>query len=75
MNRLEANKRILKYLEECIEKYPEQRFGQILQNYAFIRPHRPAKENNMIDWKNEFYMESDELLKRVKQRIEDMEEK
>jgi len=73
MTRLESNRDILNLLEYLIEKYPDQRFSQILQNFGLIKPNRPANPENRIDWQNEFYMEPDELLKRIKQRIEDME--
>lgn len=35
MTRKEANKEILKELEKLINKYPEQRMGQLLCNYVF----------------------------------------
>jgi hypothetical protein len=35
MNRQQYNKEILRDLEVLIEKYPDQRFGQIIANYVF----------------------------------------
>lgn len=34
-SRKEFNKEILRKLSDLIEKYPEQRFGQIIANYVF----------------------------------------
>ncbi len=73
MNRQIANEDLLKELEQLIKKYPDQRFSQILSNYGFIKPQRPTKDLGRISWQNEFYVESEELLERVKRRIEDME--
>lgn len=36
MTRQEANKRILNKLSELIEKYPDQRFGQLLVNTNIV---------------------------------------
>lgn len=35
MLRKEANKKILEYIGKLIDKYPVQRFGQIIANYVF----------------------------------------
>ena len=35
MTRQEANKRILALINLYVEKYPDQRFGQIICNYIF----------------------------------------
>ena len=35
MTRQEANKRILQLINLYVEKYPDQRFGQIICNYVF----------------------------------------
>lgn len=35
MTRQEANKRILELISLYVEKYPDQRFGQIICNYVF----------------------------------------
>lgn len=75
MTRLDCNKDLLALLEDLIDAYPDQRFSQILQNYGFIKPGRPVKDPGRIYWQNEFNIEPDELLERVKRRIEDMEHK
>ena len=65
LNRLNENRQLLKILEELIEKNPSERFSQILRNNEFISEHRDG--NNMpIFWENEFYLESEALLQRVK---------
>lgn len=61
MSRLSDNLEILGYLEYYIKLYPDLRFSQILLNFDFIK-----SPNNL-----EYYLESDELLKRVKQSFEE----
>lgn len=73
MTRAEANFKLIQELITLTVKYPDQRFSQLLQNYGFIKPHRAVKDPGRIEWQNEFYLEGEDLLKRVKQRIEDME--
>lgn len=52
-NRQEYNREIVKILGEMVEKYPDMRFGQILNNFANI--------NN-----DPFYIESKFTLKSLK---------
>jgi len=73
MTRLQANKKLLKILKELVINNPDQRFSQVLQNLGFVKPSRPVRDLGMIEWQNEFYLESEELLKRVKGRIEGLE--
>lgn len=56
--RQDANRELLKMLSEYIEKFPEQRFGQILVNYGFI------DENN-----DPFYEESVDTLNKCKSKL------
>lgn len=42
MTRLEANRKILEKLSEIIERRPDLRFQQILQNYEIVDPHYDA---------------------------------
>jgi hypothetical protein len=51
MNRLEANREILKYLSHIIEECPDWRFQQILFNLNLYTPN-----------KDRFYEESTETL-------------
>lgn len=69
--RFVSNIELIEILTEYVNMYPDMRFGQILQNFGFIKPNRPANPERMIDWQNEFYVESDEILKRVKRLRDD----
>jgi hypothetical protein len=68
--RLEANRELVKILSEIVEKENNQRFGQILRNYGFVREIRSVKPEAGIPWQNEFYSEPQKILERVK-RIKD----
>ena len=65
MTRLEANRELVAKLLLLVEEYPDARFGQILRNAGFVRELRPVSPDVGVDWKNEFYLESKELLARV----------
>ena len=67
MNRQDANKEILSILAGMIEDYPDQRFSQILCNYGFATMEYGRDFNY---WKDEFYLESTELLKRLRGKHE-----
>lgn len=71
MNRQEANRELLNELKLLIEKQPDSRWSQILQNYGFVKPLRPVKDPSEQYWQNEFYTEGDVILKRVKGRLDD----
>lgn len=58
INRQEANRRIVMYLFDMIEKHPELRFSQIMANLDVVTP-----EDGL--WKDEFYLEPSKLLDRV----------
>ena len=73
MTRVEINTKILQELAILIGKNPDLRFSQILDVFGFVKAERPANSENRISWQNEFYMEPDEVLKRVQQRIKDIE--
>ena len=45
--RQEANLALLDQLREYIEKYPQQRWGQILSNYGFIPGGDPFYEESV----------------------------
>ena len=70
LSRLEANRELVKILGEIVEQGNDQRFGQILRNYGFVREIRPVKPEAGIPWQNEFYSEPQKILERVK-RIKD----
>ncbi|KKN98444.1 hypothetical protein LCGC14_0145460 [marine sediment metagenome] len=72
MKRQEANKLLAKMLSELVDKNPDLRFGQILRNFGFvyetsvkINPQLPAIETETVYWKDEFYLESEDLAKRI----------
>lgn len=54
MTRQEANKKILELISLYVEKYPEQRFGQIICNYVFPNYRRvdPFFEESTETYKN-----------------------
>lgn len=56
MTRKEANLQILEYVKQLIERYPDQRFGQIISNYVL-----PDYREKDI-----FFEESTETLNTVK---------
>jgi hypothetical protein len=81
MTRLEANREILKILSEQIEKQPNVRFWQLLQNLQIIKSEEelsPGSEmsgghyhsNLFFTYKiiDEFYLESETLLFRIKEQ-------
>lgn len=66
MDRQTANLKLVEVLTKLIEKNPDQRFGQLLRNYGFIL------ETDVLShvlWVNEFNLEPDVLLTRVKDFI------
>jgi hypothetical protein len=70
---LEYNREILKFLAEHIEKYPAQRFGQILFNLCisqFKDENNPSAANYAVrDIYNDL---SKDILKRVEEQVEKM---
>jgi len=60
MNRLEANRKIVAALTAAVEKYPDWRFHQLLQNIG-LEPH-PMASDAKID---RFYEESTETLEKM----------
>jgi hypothetical protein len=72
VTRKQANDELLKELSQLLESNPDLRFGQTLNNFGFVRQVRPANPNLGLDWKNEFYTESTEVLERVKRCVKNM---
>ncbi len=54
--------------------HPELRFSQILLTYRFVKQERPAKPEARISWQDEFYLEPQEVLKRVRRALVDLGE-
>jgi len=67
MERQEANRKLIRKLLTLVEEHPELRFGQILQSFYFVKPDTSVYP---FSWKDEFYLESKELVRRVYQERE-----
>ena len=68
MTRKETNLEILRLMYEYAEANPDMRFGQILSGSAVIMSGEIFDpENRQLGnfWWDEYYLESDDLLKRV----------
>lgn len=66
MTRLDANRKLVEYLIDIIEQHPDLRFSQILSVFRFVRTTRPVRPNvTEVNWENEFYVEPEQILKRV----------
>ena len=65
-----ANEALAEELLELIERYPEQRFSQLLNNFGFVQ------QSSTLDdpvWKDEFHLEPMALLERVRAARERLE--
>jgi hypothetical protein len=86
MTRLEANREILKILSEQIEKQPNVRFWQLLSNLQVVKSEKeflPGEASKAPDGSyystlfftikilDEFYLESEPLLSRIKEHLND----
>lgn len=71
MNRQQANRELLAILSSWIEAYPDLRFSQILGNMEFVKQDDVEHEEccDSRRWADEYLLEPQELLKRVKARI------
>ena len=74
MDRQMNNEFLLNELEYLIRVHPELRFSQILLAFAFVKQERPARPEARISWQDEFYVEPEVILERVKKRIKDVED-
>lgn len=63
MARQDDNRKILRELGKLIDKYPDQRFGQLIANYIF-----PFYREEDI-----FFQESSKTLKNIEMGIENSE--
>ncbi len=72
-SRLKENQALLEYLKAYIDVHPNQRFSQILNNYGFVRNTEDSAVGTAynMNWKDEFYLESDKLLERVEKIYEE----
>lgn len=69
-DRQQANRDILAILSKIVEEWPSARFSQILHTYKLVvNSESRAHSAGDIEWKDEFYLESEKLLLRVKEEI------
>ena len=69
LTRQEANRKLVKVINDLVEVYPDWRFGQILFNAQFI-----IRKKDSLDIKDPFYEESTETWERIKNIINIPEE-
>lgn len=74
MTRQQANYQLTNLLHEIVKKYPDLRFSQILQNFDYIKVQEIKGMNaggtyHYLVWKDEFYLEPQDLLKRVEESL------
>ena len=62
--RQETNRELLELLQSQIEKFPSERFSQILANGGFVQQ---AEVSEQVVWKDEFNLEPWQLLERVQE--------
>lgn len=77
MSRQEANKEIAKMISDAVEIFPTLRMGQILAMLRVVTHTRPVRQKTADDydigWRDEFYLESEELLIRMRSTKNDYE--
>lgn len=66
MNRYENNKNILKEIEKYIDKYPQERFIQILWNMGIINSISNNDDKYVNDIEDRYYEESNITLQKIK---------
>lgn len=66
MDRLKYNKLLIDRLVRLVEGYPDERFSQILFNHGYVIDMENSVVDGLAGWEDEFYLESIDLLKRVK---------
>ena len=65
-NRQKANFELVNKLSKLVIAYPDQRFGQILVNFGFIKQIIDHYDDNIVLTEDPFNEESVDTLKRVK---------
>lgn len=65
-NRQNANFELVNKLSKLVIAYPDQRFGQILVNFGFIKQIIDHYDDNIVLTEDPFNEESVDTLKRVK---------
>jgi hypothetical protein len=75
LSRQKHNKEILALLTKLVKENPEMRFGQLMRNYMVVREERPVNPSTTdLPWRNEFYLESETLLERIRRAVEGRQE-
>lgn len=66
--RQKYNQELLQILTKAVEKWPDLRFSQILTSLKFVSDGQKCMDckSDMPHWEDEFYLESKDLLDRVK---------
>lgn len=68
--RLECNRELLAILSDYLEENPDMRFSQALINLNIVQEQPDGHLGyERFSWKDEFYLESVELLWRVKEAM------
>ena len=62
----QTNKEILDLLDKLVEKFPEQRFGQLLFNFVL---NYFQSDSGQIHIDDPFYESSKQTLNRIKERV------
>lgn len=70
MNRYENNKNILKEIEKYIDKYPQERFIQILWNMGIINSISNNDDKYVNDIEDRYYEESNITLQKIKNMLD-----
>lgn len=65
------NRELVRTLQVLVEQNPHLRFGQILQAYDFVIASDLGFNGGDI-WENEFYVEPNSILERVRARIKEL---
>lgn len=70
--RIHANRLLLEQLALMINEFPDLRFSQILSNFGFVKQYVSDMNgaNANYSWVDEYYLEPNELLKRVTESIQ-----
>lgn len=67
--RQQYNRVLVQVLSDYIEKYPDIRFSQALDNIGLVQGRLlkqfPAQGQDLMIWDNEYNLEPDKLLERV----------
>jgi hypothetical protein len=69
MDNEKINLELVGILQSLVKDCPSKSFGQILQDFGFVRQTRPARVDSGVDWLNEYNESSEIILKRVELRI------